>query len=125
MTPFDASYSKYPDVSIICGEVQVDHEDQDAIINPRVIIEVLSKSTESYDRGKKFDFYRQLESLQKYVLISQDEPQIDRFTRHDDGSWNLTITKGLENLIKLSSVSGALPIAGIYEYVTFGPEEAA
>ena len=117
--------STYPDVSIICGEVQVDQEDQDAIINPRVIFEVLSKSTESYDRGKKFDLYRQLESLQEYVLVSQDEPQIDRFTRQDDGSWNLTITKGLENSIQLSSLLGVLPIAGIYEDVIFGPEEAA
>ena len=116
--------STYPDVSIICGEIKVDQEDQDAIVNPRVIFEVISRSTESYDRGKKFDLYRQLESLQEYVLVSQDEPQVDRFTRQNDGSWNLTITKGLENSIKLISVSCVLPVAGIYEDVTFDPEEA-
>ena len=63
----------YPDVSIICGELEMDAQDVDAIVNPRVIFELLSKSTEGYDRGKKFDFFRQIESLDEYVLVSQED----------------------------------------------------
>ena len=113
----------YPDVSVVCGEVQVDAEDRDAIINPRIIFEVLSKSTESYDRGKKFDLYRQLESLCQYILVAQDEALVERFVRQDDGSWNLTVFKGLEALLELSALACELPLREIYEDIMLGPEE--
>jgi Uma2 family endonuclease len=114
----------YPDVSVVCGEVQVDAEDRDAIINPRIIFEVLSKSTESYDRGKKFDLYRQLDSLHEYILVNQDEPQVERFVRQQDGSWVLNVFKGLPAMLELQSIAaGALPLSEIYENVTFGLEE--
>ncbi len=113
----------YPDVSIVCDEFQVDAEDRDAIINPRVIFEVLSKSTESYDRGKKFDLYRQLDSLHEYILIVQDEPHVERFLRQEDGSWVLTVLKGWEAVLELQSITVLLPLSEIYEDVKFGPEE--
>ena len=113
----------YPDVSVVCGEIQVDAEDRDAIINPRVIFEVLSKSTESYDRGKKFDLYRQLDSLQEYILVAQDEPLVERFVRQEDGDWRLTVLKGQEAILKFQTLACALPLSEIYEDVTFGPEE--
>jgi Uma2 family endonuclease len=114
----------YPDVSVVCGELQLHADDQNAITNPKVIFEVLSKSTESYDRGKKFDLYRDLESLQEYVLVSQTEPLVERYVRQPDESWNLTVFKGLEAILDLPSVACSLPLAEIYEDVTFGPEEA-
>lgn len=112
----------YPDVSVVCGEFDVDAEDVDAITNPVVIFEVLSTTSESYDRGKKFDFYRQLESLREYILISQEEAQVERFVRQDDGSWNLTLFKGLESELKLQSL-GSLALAVIYEDVVFSSED--
>jgi Uma2 family endonuclease len=115
--------STYPDVSIVCGELHLDVEDRDAIVNPRLIFEVLSKSTESYDRGKKFDFYRHLDSLREYILVSQDEPHVERFMRQEDGSWLLTVFKGMETELQLGSVTCVLPFTEIYEDVTFGPED--
>ena len=113
----------YPDVSVICGEFQVDSVDRDAIVNPRVIFEVLSPSTESYDRGKKFELYRQLDSLEEYILVSQDEALIERFSRQENGSWLLTVFKGLNAEIELQTVAINLPFSEIYEDVKFGPEE--
>jgi Uma2 family endonuclease len=115
--------STYPDVSVVCGELQLDAQDREAINNPRVIFEVLSKSTESYDRGKKFDLYRQLESLGEYILVAQEEPQVERFVRQEDGSWLLTVFKGLEAVLEISALYCLLPLSEIYEDVTFGPEE--
>ena len=96
---------------------------RDAIVNPRVIFEVLSKSTESYDRGKKFDLYRQLNSLKEYILVAQDEPHVERFVRHDDGSWNLTVYKGLDAVLEFHSLPTELPLSEIYDGVKFGAED--
>lgn len=112
----------YPDVSIICGELQMDAQDVDAIVNPCVIFEVLSKSTEGYDRGKKFDFFRQIESLKEYVLVSQEDSQVECFTRQSDGNWLLSITKGDSGVLRLSTVSTEVPLAEIYEDIVFCAE---
>ena len=114
----------YPDVSVVCGELQLDAEDRHAINNPSVLFEVLSKSTENYDRGKKFDLYRELESLREYILIAQEESHVERFVRQDDGSWLLTVFKGVDAVLELPTLGCTLPLAEIYEDVTFGPEEA-
>ena len=113
----------YPDVSVVCGELQLDGADRDAVTNPRVIFEVLSKSTESYDRGKKFDLYRQLVSFQEYILVVQDEPQVERYVRQEDGSWLLTVFKGMESMLELQTLATGLPFSEIYEDVRFGHEE--
>ena len=107
----------YPDVSIVCGEMELDSQDVDAIINPCVIFEVLSNSTECYDRGKKFDFYRQLHSLREYVLISQEESQAECFARQPNGDWLLSIYKGLDSVLRLSTVAIEIPLKEIYEDV--------
>ncbi len=112
----------YPDVSIICGELQLDAQDADAIVNPRVLFEVISKSTEGYDRGKKFDFFRQIDSLSEYVLVSQEDSQVECFTRQSDGNWLLSITKGLSGSLRLSTVSVELPLMEIYEDIVFSEE---
>src|SRR5262245_5251681 len=77
----------YPDVIIVCGEPQFEDEVFDTLLNPRAVIEVLSDSTEKYDRGTKFAHYRQVPSLQEYVLVAQDRPLLERYVRQGDGSW--------------------------------------
>lgn len=115
--------STYPDVAIVCGEQQRDAHDHDALVNPRVIFEVLSPSTENYCRGKKFDLYRELESLREYILITQESAQIERFVRQEDNSWLLTVIKGLTAQLEIATVGCALPLSEIYEDVTFGPDD--
>lgn len=116
--------STYPDIAVVCGELELDDKDKDAITNPIVVFEVLSKSTERYDRGKKFDLYRELDSLQEYVLVSQTEAQVERFVRQDDGDWLLTVLKGSEAVLIFSSFEVNLTLSEIYEDVEFQPEEA-
>jgi Uma2 family endonuclease len=108
----------YPDLSIVCGDPQFD-EDGDNLLNPTVLIEVLSPTTESYDRGKKFQHYRTLASLQEYVLIGQDSPRIERYTRQPDNQWLLADAAGLEARIELVSIGCTLALADVYEKVTF------
>src|SRR5207245_2242045 len=87
----------YPDLSVICGRPEFANGSHDTVVNPTVLVEVLSDSTEAYDRGKKFEHYRQIPSLQAYLLVSQKEPRIEQFTRQPDGLWLLTEASGLEN----------------------------
>jgi Uma2 family endonuclease len=89
-----------------------------------VIFEVLSKSVERYDCGKRFTLYRQLESRMEYVLVSQSEAQVERFVRQDDGDWLLTVLKGPEAVLKFASLDVSLTMSDIYEDIEFLPEEA-
>lgn len=109
----------YPDIAIVCGEAQIEDDQLDTLLNPAVIIEVLSPSTEQYDRGTKFEHYRALESLQEYVLVSQAQPHIERYVRHEAG-WLLTEVKGLDAVMELSSVGCTLTLSDVYDKVTFG-----
>ncbi len=112
----------YPDVSVVCGTVEGDKVDIDAITNPRVLVEVLSPSTESYDRGRKFNFYRHIESLLEYVLISQEEPVVERFKRQPDGDWLLTVYKGLDSILSLDSIKTNMPLKDIYRQIDWSVE---
>jgi Uma2 family endonuclease len=111
----------YPDVSVVCGQAEIVHSKHDMLLNPSLIIEVLSPSTEQYDRGKKFENYRTLESLQEYLLIAQNRAYIERYVRHEAG-WLFTETKGLEAVLKLTSLGCTLALSEVYELVDF--EEA-
>jgi Uma2 family endonuclease len=113
----------YPDVSVICGEPQLTDDRLDTITNPIVIVEVLSPSTESYDRGKKFQHYRELPSLREYLLISQDSPRIERYLRKDNGLWEFMDAKGLEASLPLPSIDCALMLADVYDQITFDIDE--
>jgi Uma2 family endonuclease len=113
----------YPDLLIVCGEPQFDSVDRNSITNPVAIIEVLSPSTEKYDRGPKFRNYQQIPSLKDYVLVSQEEPNIERFFRLADGGWGYVAFAGLEAILTLTSVPVQIPLADIYAGITF--EEAA
>lgn len=79
----------YPDLSVVCGELEIDPENRNTITNPVVIVEVLSDSTRDYDRNDKFMHYRRLPSLKDYLLVDQREPRIEHYQRNDDGSWIL------------------------------------
>jgi Uma2 family endonuclease len=114
-----AGLHTYADVSVVCGPLHMDRDDRDAITNPRVIFEVLSRSTERYDRGKKFELYRGIATLAEYVLISQDEPHIERFQRQSDNSWLLTEAGGLDAAMDLASITCHLTLAEIYDNVDF------
>ena len=114
----------YPDASVICGDLEFDDEQNDTVLNPTLIVEVLSPSTEAYDRGMKFDQYRRLESLREYVLVSQDAPRIERFLRNDDGTWNLAVVNGLEESVNLLSIGVTLPLAEVFLKVDFASKES-
>lgn len=109
----------YPDLTIVCGEPQFHDEKRDVLINPIVIIEVLSESTEAYDRGRKFQQYRQLESLKDYLLIAQDAPYVELYSRQPDDTWVLRTVSGLEATVSLPSIGCTLPLSGIYRNVVF------
>ncbi|MBV8780002.1 MAG: Uma2 family endonuclease [Phycisphaerae bacterium] len=117
-----ASYI-YPDISIVCGGPTFDVDDpkKTTITNPRVVIEVLSDSTERYDRGRKFDLYREVTSLEEYVLVSQHEPAIATFHRQADGAWLFMTWSGLTPSVALRSMSLTIPLAEIYSRVEFEP----
>jgi len=112
----------YPDISVACGEVEIISDELDTLLNPTLIVEVLSPSTESYDRGTKFQHYRTLDSLQEYVLISQDSARIESFTRQPGGTWVLREAVGLEAAIDLTSIQCTLALADVYEKITL-PDE--
>ena len=115
----------YPDASVICGPLEFDDEHRDTVLNPTLLAEVLSESTEAYDRGKKFDHYRQVPSLREYLLISQDTPKLERFARNADGTWTLTIVSGLDQSLELPSIGVTISLAEIYDKVDFAAPPAA
>jgi Uma2 family endonuclease len=115
----------YPDASVICGPLEFDDERHDTVLNPTVVVEVLSESTEAYDRGKKFGHYRQIPMLREYVLVSQEEPRIERFLRNDDGTWTLTEATGLEATLRLPSLGIEIALREVYDKVEFPPPPPA
>jgi Uma2 family endonuclease len=109
----------YPDVVVVCGEPQFLDAGRDTLLNPTVIVEVVSESTENYDRVRKFKLYRTLESLKEYVLISSLEVGVERYTRQPDDQWLLQSVTRLEDSIALPSVGCHLLLADLYEKVDF------
>ncbi|NMG22080.1 Uma2 family endonuclease [Brasilonema bromeliae] len=108
----------YPDVMIFEGEPQLNDERLDEVLNPILIVEVLSPSTADYDRQNKFRIYRSIPSFREYLLVEQDEPFVERYSKQTQG-WLLTEFNGLERSISLESVGMELPIAEIYRGVVF------
>jgi Uma2 family endonuclease len=111
----------YPDVSVACGEDEFADEGRDTLLNPIVIVEVLSDSREAYDRGKKFALYRQIPSLREYLLVNQHEPIVEQYIRQDSGEWLLRAVAGLEGKLSLPSISITLGMADVYTDVRFVP----
>jgi Uma2 family endonuclease len=113
----------YPDVVAVCGEPRFEDAAVDTLTNPTVIVEVLSPSTEAYDRGEKFRQYRRLESLAEYVLIAQDKVQVEHYARHGEkgDQWVLTEISDLGGTLHLASIGCGLALADIYDKVSVQP----
>ncbi len=109
----------YPDVTVVCGEARFDDEHSDTLLNPTVIVEVLSPSTAGYDRGEKFEHYRKLESLQAYLVIAQDRHHVEHWGRQSDNQWLLSETDSLEDTMELPSIACRLLVTDLYEKVEF------
>ncbi len=110
----------YPDVIVVRGKPEFDDEHRDTVTNPILLVEVLSPSTQDYDRGAKFEQYRTIASLQEYVLVAQDKVHIEHFARQADGRWLLTETNRIEDQIELAKVGALLRVAEVYDNVPFG-----
>ena len=110
----------YPDATVVCGPLET--HDGDTATNPTLLVEVLSDSTENYDRTTKFDHYRKIPSLKEVLFVSQQQPIVERFSRADDGGWILTDARGLDAVIELTSIGVSLPLAEIYDKVEFQPD---
>jgi Uma2 family endonuclease len=109
----------YPDITIVCDEAQFEDAEVDTLLNPRVVAEVLSESTEKYDRGAKFGHYRQLPSVQEYVLVAHDQPLVERYVRQEDTTWTLKEYRGLEQTFEFVTAPVRIPLADIYRGITF------
>ena len=109
----------YPDLTAVCGEPQFLDETQDTLLNPNLIVEVLSPSTEAYDRGRKFEHYRSIESVTEYLLVASERVSAELYTRQPDGRFLLTAANRMEDSLDLQSVGVHLALADLYEKVEF------
>jgi len=112
-------YYVYPDVVAVYDKPQLEDEHQDTLLNPNLIIEILSPVSEAYDRGRKFQLYQTLPSLQEYLLIAQDEPQFEHYLRQDNNQWLYTRITGLESQLEFPSIGCTLALADVYHKVVF------
>jgi Uma2 family endonuclease len=113
----------YPDISVVCGTPEFTGETPDTLANPTLLIKVLSPSTEKSDRGKTFQYYRELDSLQEYVLIAQDSYRIEHYVRQENGPWLFNDAVGADATLELASIGCTLSLADVYEKVIFEEEE--
>jgi Uma2 family endonuclease len=118
-----SSLYTYPDVIVVCGEPELTDSYRDTLTNPTVLIEVLSPSTEAYDRGAKFGHYRTLGSLREYLLISQDRPRVEQYIRQENGNWLFTEKAEVAATVILPSIECQLALKRIYQKVRFGDTE--
>jgi Uma2 family endonuclease len=107
---------------VVCGEPKFADTKQDTLLNPTVVIEVLSPTTERFDRGSKMRRYQQIESLKEYVLVSQDQAVIEQLVRGSKGKWEQTVMEGLDAVLTFEAIAAKIPVAAIYAGVTF-PEQ--
>jgi Uma2 family endonuclease len=105
----------YPDVVVVCGQPQFTDSIHDTIVNPVVIVEVLSESTERYDRGMKFQHYQAIPTLQDYLLIAQDQRRVEHFARQDDDRWLLRSAVGADAQVAIDSIACILTLEDVYE----------
>lgn len=112
-----ASLYTYPDVAVVCGEPQFEDDHADTLLNPTLIVEVLSESTEAFDRGKKFDTYRTIESLAEYLLVSQGTYRIEQHTKQADGRWLLSEYHSLHDAVVLTSIQCKLALREVYDKI--------
>lgn len=105
----------YPDISIVCGEIETTDDKFDTITNPTVIIEILSASTRNYDKGGKFTLYREIDSLQEYILIHSERIMVEKFIRNSDNSWQLTEYRSTDQSFSIKTIAIEMQLLDIYE----------
>lgn len=115
----------YPDVTVVCGKPEFHPKDRDTLINPRVLVEVLSDATEAYDRGAKFAHYRSIPSFVEYVLVAQDERRVEHFQRIETGQWLLTVYRGEGARVVLLALGCEVSVEDLYEGVELGGSPVA
>ena len=109
----------YPDVVVVCGQPQFLDDQLDTLLNPDLIVEVLSESTRNYDRGDKFQQYRGIPSFREYLLVDQAKAHVERYSKQQDGTWSLWETDSLDHVVHLESLAVTLPVSEIYLKVAF------
>ncbi|MCW5851705.1 MAG: Uma2 family endonuclease [Anaerolineae bacterium] len=118
------AYEKYtyPDVTVVCGEAQFQDAVRDTLLNPTVIIEVLSPSTEKHDRRKKFESYKSLSSVTDYILVATDEALLDHFVRQPHEQWLLTTARGRDSQLPITNIGSTLWLSEVYDKVDFAAD---
>ncbi len=119
----EADLATYPDVTVICGELERSANDKNAAVNPIVLVEVLSESTEAWDRGEKAAHYRRIPALREYLLVAQDEPRLELYRRADAGHWEFYEARSGESL-QLTSIGVTLAVDEIYRDPLLAPSES-
>jgi Uma2 family endonuclease len=109
----------YPDVVVVCGQPQFLDDQLDTLLNPDLIVEVLSESTRNYDRGDKFQQYRGIPSFREYLLVDQAKAHVERYSKQNDGTWSLWETDALKDTVQLESISVKLSLSEIYLKIEF------
>lgn len=115
----------YPDLTVVCGEPIFHDEHRDVLVNPTVIVEVLSPTTEAFDRGAKWIRYQQIPTLSDYLLIAQNRPLIEHYSRQTDGRWLYSIAEKLAERVEITSIACHLSLAEVYDRIEFAAEERA
>jgi Uma2 family endonuclease len=110
----EARLYTYPDASVVCGALQLAPHQSDVFVNPVLLVEVLSPSTEQYDRGPKVKLYRTIRSLRECLLISQTSPEIELYRRENDENWSILTAKGLDSVLELTSIGYRLALRDLY-----------
>ncbi len=116
----DQTKYTYPDIVITCEKEEFEDEEEDVLLNPLVIMEILSDSTEAYDRGKKFDFYQRIHSLKEYLLLSQHSCRVEKYVRQNSRIWRYSAVQDADGIVILSSLKCELPMSEIYRNIIFG-----
>ncbi len=109
----------YPDFWVVCGHCECEDEFEDTLLNPRLIIEVISDATEGFDRGEKFENYRQIPSFREFLLIAQDRCYIEHYIKRKDGRWEFSEVNDLQSIVKLPSIECELAVAEVYDKIEF------
>ena len=112
----------YPDVVVVCGEPKFEDDYVDTLLNPTFLVEVLSKSTERYDRIAKSSYYRSLDSLAEHLLVAQDEYLIEQYVKQVDGQWQLFDYRSLDSVVELQSIGCSLALRDVYDKVAIDSE---
>lgn len=109
----------YPDIAVACGDLEFEDDHLDTLTNPVVIIEILSNSTEAYDRGDKFAYYRAIPTLREYILVSQNKCRVEQFTKKEGRMWSMFYYEEMEQVVKMESIDCEVPLSDIYKWVVF------